>query len=101
MSGRPQDGAENMKVTHEEARYRGGLLGRRCGNCAMFRDLDMAVHVGGQSAAALPDKGQGRDEYDERSADAGAERNEPPPSCTVVASPIAPRDLCDYFQELS
>jgi hypothetical protein len=81
---------QNMaKATHEEARYRGGLLGRRCGNCAMFRDMDMAVHLGGQSAAALPDKGQGRDEYDE------------PPSCTVVASPIAPRDLCDYFQELS
>jgi hypothetical protein len=75
-----------MKASHEEANYRCGRLGRRCGNCAMFRDVDMAVHQG----QGLPRTDlAGRDEYDE------------PPFCTAVMSPIAIKDVCDYFQEMT
>ena len=77
------------KASHEEARYRPGLLGKRCGNCSMFRDYDIAVHQGWRQGDVSYEGAsrQGRDEYDE------------PPSCTAVASPIAVRDTCDYFEK--
>jgi hypothetical protein len=81
-----------MKASHEEANYRCGRLGRRCGNCAMFRDFDMRVHQGAQAHGMDAYEGasrQGRDEYDE------------PPFCTAVMSPIAIKDVCDYFQEMT
>jgi hypothetical protein len=79
------------KASHEEAQYRSGRLGRRCGNCSMFRDVDMRLHEGGWPVAeGLPRTGeQGRDEYDE------------PPMCTVVVNPISVRDVCDYFEKLA
>jgi hypothetical protein len=74
------------KATHEEAHYRCGRLGRRCGNCTMFRDYDMVVHEGDADAYEGVSR-QGRDEYDE------------PSRCTAVVGPISVRDVCDYFEK--
>jgi hypothetical protein len=64
------------KATHEEARYRPGRLGRRCGNCSMFRDDIEPSHP--------------------RALDPGTEADSWA-SCTSVVSPIRARDVCDYF----
>ena len=92
-SGWRDAGAKRNEGLAREAGYRIGRLGKRCGMCEHFRDMDMAVHEGTADAYEGATR-QGRDEFDE-----AHDPSEPPPSCTLVVSPIRPRGLCNYFEK--